>query len=366
MGVTIYNVAKKAGVSTCWVSFVLRDHPRAKEVSQEVRDRIRNAAAELGYHRNVSAATISNGFNSSTIAMLVPGNEVHDIRYMYPRYFETIRYFNLHGFGIRTYCDENMDKVLPEIASNQIRYVVCCRLEPEKRDLCAAFCRKHGLKAAFQDDRREPYPDFLTFGSDDRSMTAEMVDYLYKLGHRRIGMALGQFAYKSNEQRYEGWLRGMAQHGLSGFSDLYFNTDGFSEQVLLNFLREKRPTAIIAAGSELAVRIIHFLRFYRIPVPQSVSLMSFGWEPKLDFYLPRPLTSMRELLLEQGNEKILQYFQGKLPAETHSVFFGGRMFEGGTTAPPPGDFSWLERLPVSIEVDREWFPDNENPEQYRK
>jgi len=325
MGVTIYNVAKKAGVSTCWVSFVLRDHPRAKEVSQEVRDRIRNAAAELGYHRNVSAATISNGFNSSTIAMLVPGNEVHNIRYMYPRYFETIRYFNLHGFGIRTYCDENMDKVLPEIASNQIRYVVCCRLEPEKRDLCAAFCRQHGLKAAFQDD-----------------------------------IVLGRFSSKSNEQRYEGWLRGMAQHGLSGFSDMYFSTDGFSEQLLLDFLREKRPSAIIAAGNELAARIIHFCCFYRIQIPEEISLVSFGCEPELNFYLPHPLTTMGELLLEQGNEKILQYFQDKLPAEIRSVFFGGRMFEGGTAAPPSGDFSWLGRLPVSMEADRKWFPDNKN------
>ena len=74
MGVTIYDVAKRAKVSPSWVSWALRNHPRAQEIREETRERIRLAAKELGYLKNISATTIRTGFNASTVVLLATEN----------------------------------------------------------------------------------------------------------------------------------------------------------------------------------------------------------------------------------------------------------------------------------------------------
>ena len=68
--VTIYEISKEAGVSTCCVSWVLRNHPRSSEVSEKTRRRILETAEKMGYHRNQLAAAIRIG-KVNTIAVIL-------------------------------------------------------------------------------------------------------------------------------------------------------------------------------------------------------------------------------------------------------------------------------------------------------
>ena len=240
MAATIVDIAKKAGVSTCWVSFVLRDHPRSKEVSPQVRQRIKDAAAELHYHRNLSAATIVNGFNKSTIAMIVPQIEFGDtMSYLQSEYFGNIRFFNEHGYGVRIYCADDLEKVFQEILSNQIRYVFICLYDQFKRDLCADFCRKNKLKAVFRGCHCKTYEDFPSFDSDDPAITASLVEYLAGLGHTRIAGVFGSLKSGTNQDRYSGWLAGLKKCGLSDCSGMYIQNYGFSDAAFLDCIRTR-------------------------------------------------------------------------------------------------------------------------------
>ena len=358
MSATIYDIAEKAGVSACWVSFVLRDHPRAKEVSPAMRDRIKAAAAELHYHRNLSAATISGGFNRSTIAMVVPDTwKMRKYSYMNTRYFHAIRYFNENGYGVRIYCEnDDLENTFQEILSNQIRYVFVNLYDREKRDLCAEICRKNKLMAAFRGCHLPPYPDFPSFESDEKAILASLTEYLVKLGHKRIGAVLGTLCSPGNQMRYQAWRAAMKKYGLPDDPELCMHVHGFSDDALLRLLREQRPTALFAADHSMATRILHFCAFYRIPVPEAFSLVSFDTQPSPPFYTHLSVTGVEEeSIMEDIDKACLAYFRGR---RKRSAFFSGRIVPGESTAAPSGDFSWLKRLPETLDNDRKWFPDN--------
>ncbi|MEV0174171.1 LacI family DNA-binding transcriptional regulator [Streptomyces sp. NPDC050803] len=66
--VTIADVARRAGVSTSTVSYVLNGRT---SVSEETRRRVRRSAAELGYHPNAGARALA-GRRSHIIALVMP------------------------------------------------------------------------------------------------------------------------------------------------------------------------------------------------------------------------------------------------------------------------------------------------------
>lgn len=90
---TVRDVARLAGVSAATVSNVLRNHPR---VAAATRDRVRAAAAELGYRPNVHARSLRTG-RSGSIALVLPG-----LRNAYFAEFasEVIRVASRYGLGV--------------------------------------------------------------------------------------------------------------------------------------------------------------------------------------------------------------------------------------------------------------------------
>ncbi|MEQ1691888.1 MAG: LacI family DNA-binding transcriptional regulator, partial [Gemmatimonas sp.] len=68
--VTIHDVAARAGVSQPTASLVLSNHPRAR-VAALTRQRVLDAAAELGYRPNVVARSLTQG-RSFALGVIVP------------------------------------------------------------------------------------------------------------------------------------------------------------------------------------------------------------------------------------------------------------------------------------------------------
>ena len=141
MGVTIYDVAKRAKVSPSWVSWALRNHPRAQEIREETRERIRLAAKELGYLKNISATTIRTGFNASTVVLLATENTNPKGN------FALLSRLNAMGYGLRLYYVHELEKAFDEILANQLHYVICTLTMLEQRRRVAEFCRKHNIRA---------------------------------------------------------------------------------------------------------------------------------------------------------------------------------------------------------------------------
>lgn len=70
MGVTIKDVAKKAGVAPSTVSRVIADNPR---ISLETKKRVRKAMKDLGYHPNFNARNLAVR-SSQAIGVIMPSS----------------------------------------------------------------------------------------------------------------------------------------------------------------------------------------------------------------------------------------------------------------------------------------------------
>ncbi|MFI6505272.1 LacI family DNA-binding transcriptional regulator [Nonomuraea typhae] len=104
---TSVDVARAAGVSQATVSYVLNDNPNAR-VSEETRQRVRDAAARLGYVPDASARTLRTGRSGIVLVPLSPartGGLVRDLlddmgEELRPRGYTLVQYGERHLRGV--------------------------------------------------------------------------------------------------------------------------------------------------------------------------------------------------------------------------------------------------------------------------
>ncbi len=346
MSVTLKDLAKKLGMAPSTISRILRNDPRASEFREETRERVMLVAQEMGYKRNVSAATIRSGFNSSTIGILLCEQEEP----IYPTVLRLIKNLNQLGFGARVYCSDDIHAIFQEIASNQIRYIINYKRLRADLDISVDYCRKRQLKMVIARNAML-YPDYPVFGSDDQRIMRDMVAYLYHLGHRKIALHCGSHEERTfaNALRHAGFLDGVKAFGIEECSAMAVCPSNFSEEILFELLQKHTPTAICCSGTSLALQIELSLRDIGIRVPDDISLIAFGDMPRLQRYSRPQITSMKET--EQGEmlEQILAYFRSGAPRKNDGAEFSQLcdaklIVRGSTAAPNPQPQSLLKRF----------------------
>jgi LacI family transcriptional regulator len=148
--------------------------------------------------------------------------------------------------------------------------------------------------------------------TNDRQAVGEVARYLVSLGHRRIGYVAGPTGFLSAQQRREGFLEALEQHGLSIPSDLivqggYTYESGLAagEQLLA---RSPRPTAIFASNDEMAAGVYRAADQQGLGIPRDVSVVGFDDGPLAARLLP-PLTTVRLPIRDMGRLAALKLTQ---------------------------------------------------------
>lgn len=263
MSVTIYDVAKLAKVSPSWVSWALRDHPRAQEIRQETRDRIFRAAREIGYRPKASAATVRTGINTSTVAIIWHGQGTAAGQ------FHLISRLNSFGYGVRIYYDCDLEGAFDDILVQQIKYFFCSSGDQKIREAVGAFGKKHDLCGVFTSNGNDiGYPVFTT---DENRMFCQMVHDLYDLGHRKIAMYCAEHKLDLTTRRHNSYLLGLAECGLPVNEELMICGE-FDAERLLRFVEEKQPTAICCIDGSIALATENCLIRNGIRIPQDISI----------------------------------------------------------------------------------------------
>ena len=114
---------------------------------------------------------------------------------------------------------------------------------------------------------------------DNYNAVRESVDYLYSLGHKRIGFMTGLHDSDVGKNRYAGYASSMHSHGLELNESLIFRgnysfdsgTEGASK--FLTFSRP--PTAIMCANDVMAIATIKKAAQLGIDVPNDLSVVGF-------------------------------------------------------------------------------------------
>ena len=121
------------------------------------------------------------------------------------------------------------------------------------------------------------------------------VEYLHKLGHRKIGYLGSAHQAYIYRQRYLSFLRAMEDHGLTADPNLTGNTYHISECLSQHLPRllEARCTAIVCSHDMLANSVMYHCSELGLRVPEDVSILGFDDLPLCRYTRPA-LSTIRQ------------------------------------------------------------------------
>ena len=256
MAVTIKDVAALAGVSTSTVSRVCNNNPA---ISRETAERVRRAMAEVGYEPNSSAEPAAPQ-PIKMIGIVLPPSD--------PDAFEN-NFFLKAVRGISQVC--NQCQAASTIITGQdyaelLHSVKTLHLSGRIDGFILLYSRKNDVIADYLCDQAIPYvivgkpqdTSGATLCIDNDNLTAgrDAADYLYNLGHRRIGFLGKGRNHLYAADRQAGWQLSLLLHGLIPRSEDCIEMEHvYSDDTALCALlsRPDRPTAFVVSDDLLGL-----------------------------------------------------------------------------------------------------------------
>ncbi|MBV9342961.1 MAG: LacI family DNA-binding transcriptional regulator [Acidobacteria bacterium] len=287
MNVTIREVAKAAGVSTATVSNVLN---KTGKVGPGTHRLVLSAVKRLGYVPDVHARRLASQ-NRRTLGIIVSDIEN-------PFFPEVVNSFEMRarqlGYDV-IFSDTNYDprrtrEAAERMMEHKVRGVAIMTSEIGARLVQELARRK--IAVTFLD--LAPIRGYMSnLRIDYASGVEQIVQYLYRNGHRSISFVAGRPGLQSNTLRLEAYEKSMRNLGLEPGpvlpGDLRFE-GGLDAGMAIAHLSSK-PTAIMAVNDLTAVGVIKGLLRSGLRVPEDVSVTGFD-NTRLAEYVNPSLTTV--------------------------------------------------------------------------
>jgi len=300
---TIIDIAKRANVSFKTVSRVLNDNPR---VDPELRDRVRQAIAELDYRPNMAARALP-GSRGYAIAMIVAATyfeSAEDSDFYVPSFvalLETRVLFACQGLGYHLVI-EAVDLQSPTLAADLPAQLSRMPIDgvllfPPAADSIAVLDALDSCGMSYV--RIAPGVAFersATVATDEYGGALAMTRHLTGLGHRRVAFVAGPAEHLAADVRQTAYRDALAEcpdawAPVVAPGDFTFDAGMRAGRVLL--AHDPRPTAIFAANDDMAAGVIAAAGERGLRVPQDLSVAGFDDAPTARFTWP-PLTTVRQ------------------------------------------------------------------------
>ncbi|PKP86097.1 MAG: alanine racemase [Alphaproteobacteria bacterium HGW-Alphaproteobacteria-17] len=300
---TIVDIARVAGVTPKTVSRALNDAPH---VSEAVRRKVKEAAAALDYHPNLAAQSL-----------IARRSYLIGLTYERPS---------------PSYVVELQNGALGRLENERYRLVVLpfnhVASRPEELGKLLLRAGLDGVLLAppacdqpvlldMIERQRLPYARITPHSDLDRGLVVAMDEvaaghtvaaHILSLGHRRVGVILGDPSHAASRGRLEGYRQAFDEAGVA-IDDSLVGTGDFTYdvgyRVALELLdRPLRPTAILAQNDDMAVAAIAAARDLGLSVPQDLSVAGFdnsevsrtAWPPLTTVHQP-----VREMAWDAAN-----------------------------------------------------------------
>ncbi len=329
---TIQKVAKQAGVSVATVS---RTFNLPGKVNDATRQKVERAAALLQYIPNASARSLRTQ-RSRTLGVVFPtltnpvfaeclqgvaqaaaaaSYSIMPFTTDYQLSHEEAAVRALHGFGvdgmILVVSDPNSSAALDFVQEQKIPYVL-------------AYNRNDGHPC---------------ISVDNPAAFSLMVEYLASLGHTRIAMVSGQRRDSDRaQQRYSGFLSGMAKAGLEPHPIIEVPFIDYAVDRIIQALQhDQRPTALVCSNDLLAIRAIRAAHQSDLRVPADISVTGFDGI-RLGQDLTPSLTTISQPNADIGRYSVSVLIQcliqGSFPGPAASLLLNYVLCPAESSAPP--------------------------------
>jgi LacI family transcriptional regulator len=322
MAVTLKDIANQLGISVTTVSRALAGY---SDVAEETRQRVRQAAAALGYQPNLTARRLQKQ-RTDTIGFILPTSS--------PRFSDPFFSEFLAGVGNEA-TGHDYDLLVsthaPDSAGERQAYqravqggwidgliVVRTREDDSRIQLLhqsnfpfTAFGRTAGQS------------DFPYVDEDSVAGMRQLVEHLVGRGHRRIAFISPPGGLTFGRHRLHGYHSSMLDHGMAIRPEWIVEGDltqqGGAAAVERLLSLDSPPTAVIGGNDLMAIGAMNRLqqRGYRVGV--DVAVGGFDDIP-LAAYTNPPLTTLHQPIYDIGRmtcAMLIDLVNGRLPDPAH-------------------------------------------------
>ncbi|MDR3174494.1 MAG: LacI family transcriptional regulator [Treponema sp.] len=276
--VTIYDIAREAGVSPATVSRVLTNSAR---VSQAKRCAVERVIRAYDFKPNA----VARGLSTSTRIL---GLMTADIRnpYYATLAVECEKAANDQGYTVLL-CNAFNDKALEDahlekFYAQRVEAIIQigCRVDDLSSDPeYAGHINRIARSIPFVITGKMDGADCYSLRIDDSEAMRIVIDHLVSLGHREIAFFGGEKRVKSTYDKWQQYIYLLGSHGLS-FRDEYIQEGNYTEAGGYDCFKRlldcpRIPTAAIAVNDYSAVGALRAAHERGLSIPRAMSLISF-------------------------------------------------------------------------------------------
>ncbi|MGN0403142.1 MAG: LacI family DNA-binding transcriptional regulator [Acetatifactor sp.] len=275
--VKLADIAEKMGVSSVTVSKALSGK---KGVSEEMRERIREYAKELGYKQPSVARKEAASRKSYQIGVLIKEG--------YLDKYESF-YWQVYKHLCACALDSGSFAMLEIISSDMETKLIMPEILKEKKIqglvVIGKMCKEYLERLKRTGDIPSVYLDFSDEEQDVDSVMSDgyygayyITNYLISQGHQELAYVGTLSASGPIMDRYLGYVKALLEHGIEPKKEWLLNDrnpeTGFIEEDMIK-LPDKLPDAFLCNCDLTAGRLIHKLTEKGIRVPEDVSVTGF-------------------------------------------------------------------------------------------
>jgi LacI family transcriptional regulator len=331
---TIHDVAKRAGVAPITVSRVINN---SGYISQETRDRVERAIADLEYVPNALARGLRSK-RTNTLALVMT-----DI---------TNPFFTNIARGVEDTASESGFTVIfcntDESETEELKYANILAQKQVDGVLLVPACSNSTSVEFLQSldvpvvllDRWVPNVKSDVVRCDSETGAYQLINLLISLGHTRIAVISGPRKVSTAEDRVAGYRRALAEAGLSKFEQVYFGS--FTQTCGYEFANHAMaqanpPTALFGANNFISIGAMKALRELRLRVPDDVTLVSFDDLP-VDLFIDEPFMTVvaqpAYAMGQKATELLLKRLAGVSLEEFQEVILPIEIIQRRSSGPP--------------------------------
>ncbi len=324
MKISIYDVAKKAGVSISTASKALNDR---KDVGESTKERIRSIARELNYEPSHFARALAMR-KTDNIGVLT-------VRY-FPAPVITNPFYSKIIEGIEEcLIRENLNLVTNILRKEQVEGLETPKMVKEKAvdgiillgHMPEGFVKEiigRGLPAVMVDNKSFD-GSVSTVMIDNEGGAYNAVTRLINTGHKRIAYLSGPSSRESFKKRREGYSKALSDKGLSPDGRfVVFNETGepgysWMKKILSH---DEKPDAVFACNDVTAILAVNMLKEAGFRVPRDISVVGFDNIDMGTHFIPAIATVdvNKEMMGVKSAEKLLELINNKNAGPGEMIF----------------------------------------------
>jgi len=301
------DIAEKLDVSSVTVSKALNDKDG---VSDELKQKIKDLANEMGYRMNTLAKSMKEGC-SYNIGVIIPECFTGGLQSFYLNFYQSVAQvleeYDYYGILQILSKQDEKDLVLPRIyhESRVDGFIVLGQVSRSYVETLQGI----QMPIVFLDF----YDEHLEMDSvitDNFYGAYKITNYLMHSGHKKIGFVGDIYATSSIQDRFLGYYKSLLEHKIPLKQEFVIkDRDEHGKYIELEFPQEM-PTAFVCNCDQIAYNVIEKLKQMNYDVPGDISVV--GFDNDIFATISTPQITTVEVDIEEMSATAVEYILEKI------------------------------------------------------